>query len=135
MANWASKTIVRSNYRAGAHGAGMINSPVWRQNPATERLMTIARVILINVAEGNSGDAERVWKEECAPLMQRQVGCRSEKLMRSLDRPDLYISYAEWESMEDVERYRSGTDHKTIQSEVRDLDGARAVVWCYEILD
>ncbi len=97
--------------------------------------MTIARVILINVAEGDSGDAERVWKEECTPLMIRQKGCRSEKLMRSLDRPDLYISYSEWDSMEDIERYRSGTDHDTIQSEVRALEGARAVVWCYEILD
>ncbi len=97
--------------------------------------MTIARVILINLANGKSGDAERVWKEECAPLMIRQKGCRSEKFMRSLDRPELYISYSEWDSMEDVERYRSGTDHKTIQSEVHALEGARAVVWCYEILD
>ncbi|MCH6588475.1 MAG: antibiotic biosynthesis monooxygenase, partial [Proteobacteria bacterium] len=57
---------------------------------------------------GGEGDAERVWKEECAPLMIRQKGCRSEKFMRSLDRPELYISYSEWDSMEDVERYRSG---------------------------
>ncbi len=97
--------------------------------------MTIARVILFNVANGDSGDAERVWKEECAPLMIRQKGCRSEKLMRSLDRPELYISYSEWDSMEDVEHYRTGADHKTIQSEVNALQGARAVVWCYEILD
>ena len=58
--------------------------------------MTIARVILINLASGKSGDAERVWKEECAPLMIRQKGCRSEKFMRSLDRPELFISYSEW---------------------------------------
>ena len=97
--------------------------------------MTIARVILINLAEGDSGDAERVWKEQCAPLMIRQQGCRSEKLMRSLDRPDLFISYSEWDSMDDIERYRSSTDHATIRSEVYALPGARAVVWCYDILD
>ena len=97
--------------------------------------MTIARVILINLAEGDSGDAERIWKEECSPLMARQQGCHSEKLMRSLDRPDLFISYSEWDSMEDIEGYRAGADHATIQSESRALQGARAVVWCYEILD
>jgi heme-degrading monooxygenase HmoA len=97
--------------------------------------MTVARVILINVAQGKAEDAERVWKEQCAPLMGRQAGCRSEKLMRSLDRPDLYISYSEWDSMDAVNRYRESTDHETIQGETRALQGARAVVWCYEIVD
>ena len=66
--------------------------------------MTVARVILINVPEENAIEAERVWKAQCAPLMARQQGCRSEKLMKSLDRPGLYISYAEWDSLEDIDR-------------------------------
>ncbi len=97
--------------------------------------MTVARVILINVPEENAIEAERVWKAQCAPLMARQQGCRSEKLMKSLDRPGLYISYAEWDSLEDIDRYRESTDHETIQSETRALQGARAVVWCYQIID
>ncbi len=97
--------------------------------------MTIARVILINVPEENRQNAERVWKTECAPLMIRQRGCLSEKLMQSLERPEIYISYSEWDSMNSIDRYRESTDHETIQSEVRALQGARAVVWCYEILD
>ena len=97
--------------------------------------MTVARVILINVPEANTDDAERVWKAECAPLMVRQQGCNSEKLMKSLDRPGLYISYSEWDSRDDIDRYRKTTDHDTIQSETRTLQGARAVVWCYEIID
>lgn len=55
--------------------------------------------------------------------------------MRSTDRPDLYISYSEWDSMADIERYRTTTEHETIQSEVRAIQGSRAVVWTYEILD
>ena len=97
--------------------------------------MTVARVIMINVPEANAMEAERVWKTDCAPLMIRQRGCRSEKLMKSLDRPGLYISYSEWDSLEDIDRYREGNDHDTIQSETRALQGARAVVWCYEIID
>ncbi len=97
--------------------------------------MTVARVIMINVPEANAMEAERVWKTDCAPLMIRQRGCRSEKLMKSLDRPGLYISYSEWDSLEDIDRYREGTDHETIQSETRALQGARAVVWCYQIIE
>ena len=97
--------------------------------------MTIARVILMNVPPESSEQAERVWKEECAPLMVRQKGCHLEKLMKSLDRPGLYISYSEWDSRDDIDRYREGTDHATIQSETRALQDARAVVWCYEIVE
>jgi heme-degrading monooxygenase HmoA len=97
--------------------------------------MTIGRVIMITVPPENAADAERVWKTECGPLMIRQKGCRSEKLMKSLDRPGLYISYSEWDSADDIDRYRESTDHETIQSETYALEGARAVVWCYEIID
>ena len=97
--------------------------------------MTIGRVIMITVPPESVEEAERVWKTECAPLMVRQQGCRSEKLMKSLDRPGLYISYSEWDSAEDITRYRESTDHETIQSETHALQGARAVVWCYEIID
>ncbi len=97
--------------------------------------MTVARVIIINVPEANTQDVERVWKSECAPLMVRQQGCQSEKLMKSLERPGLYISYSEWDSAEDIDRYRESNDHETIQSETRALQDARAVVWCYEIID
>lgn len=97
--------------------------------------MTIGRVIMITVPPETAQDAERVWKTECAPLMVRQKGCRSEKLMKSLDRPGLYVSYSEWDSTEDIDRYRTSTDHKTIRSETYALEGSRAVVWCYEIID
>ncbi|HSR55158.1 MAG TPA: antibiotic biosynthesis monooxygenase family protein [Alphaproteobacteria bacterium] len=97
--------------------------------------MTVARVILINVPEEKRKEAERVWKTECAPLMVRQQGCLSEKFMKSIDRPELYISYSEWDSMDSINKYREGADHKIIQSETRGLQGARAVVWSYEILE
>jgi heme-degrading monooxygenase HmoA len=97
--------------------------------------MTIARVIIIKTPDEKFSDAERIWKSQCAPLMQKQKGCRMEKFMRSTEQRDLYISYSEWDSVADIENYRSTTEHDTIQSEVRAIQGSRAVVWTYEILD
>jgi heme-degrading monooxygenase HmoA len=97
--------------------------------------MTIARVILINDPGDKPETAERIWKTQCAPLMTRQKGCLVEKLMHSLDRPELYISYSEWESLDAIEEYRKTTEHDTIKSEIRALQGARAVVWVYEIME
>ncbi len=96
--------------------------------------MTIARVIIIKAPEEKNKEAERMWKEHCAPLMRRQKGCQSEKFMRSTENPDLYISYSEWDSIADIDRYRESTEHKTIQSETRAIQGSRAVVWTYEVL-
>lgn len=97
--------------------------------------MTIARVIILKTPDKKFSDAERIWKSQCAPLMRRQKGCRLEKFMRSTDQADLYISYSEWDSMADIDRYRTSTEHQTIQSETRALQGSRAVVWTYEILE
>jgi heme-degrading monooxygenase HmoA len=97
--------------------------------------MTIARVIIIKAPEEKFKEAEQIWKEDCAPLMRRQKGCRAEKFMRSLDHPDLYISYSEWDSQEDIDNYRNSEDHKKIRTESRALQGSRAVVWTYEILN
>ncbi len=57
-----------------------------------------------------------------------------DSIMRSTENPDLYISYSEWDSIDDINRYRESTEHKTIQSETRAIQGSRAVVWTYEIL-
>jgi len=97
--------------------------------------MAIARGIIIKTPDKKFSDAERIWKSQCAPLMQKQKGCRVEKFMRSTESPDLYISYSEWDSMDAIEGYRATTEHATIQSEVRAIQGSRAVVWTYEILD
>ena len=45
--------------------------------------MSIIRLIHIQLDPSENEKAERVWKAECAPLMIRQQGCISEKLLRS----------------------------------------------------
>ena len=41
--------------------------------------MPIVRLIHVNVDPGQAADAERIWKEDCGPLMIGQKGCSSEQ--------------------------------------------------------
>ncbi len=94
--------------------------------------MPIVRLIHVKVDPGQSAEAEKIWKEDCAPLMIRQPGCLSEQLLKCIDAPGEYISYSEWDSQEAIDRYRASDDHKKIQSHSRTLQGAQAVVKRYQ---
>ncbi len=97
--------------------------------------MPIIRLIHISVDPSQTVEAERIWKDDCAPLMIRQQGCASEQLLKCIDAPGEYISYSEWESQEAIDRYRESDDHKTIQSHSRGLQGARAEVKRYDTIE
>ena len=97
--------------------------------------MPIVRLIHVNVDPNQSAEVEKIWKEDCAKLMIRQQGCISEQLLKCIDAPGEYISYSEWESQDDIDRYRESDDHKQIQSHARKLQGARAVVKRYEPIE
>ena len=96
--------------------------------------MSIVRLIHVKVDPGQAAEAERIWKEDCAPLMIQQKGCRSEQLLKCQDAPGEYISYSEWESQADIDAYRDSAAHKQIQSHSRGLQGAQAVVKRYELV-
>jgi len=93
--------------------------------------MSIIRLIHIQLDPSENEKAERVWKTECAPLMIQQQGCTSEKLLRS-KAGDEFISYSEWESEKDIERYMNSDAHKEIVRHSRGLKGAKAVVKLYD---
>jgi heme-degrading monooxygenase HmoA len=78
--------------------------------------------------------AERIWKTECATLMISQKGCISEKLLRARGRGE-FISYSEWETEADIERYTSSAAHKQIVSHTRGVKGASAVVKLYDLVN
>jgi heme-degrading monooxygenase HmoA len=96
-------------------------------------MSSIIRLIHIKVDPSAIGEAERVWKTECAPLMIQQKGCLSEKLLRGHD-PGEFISYSEWESEADIERYRNSDAHKEIVGHARALKGAKADVKLYDLV-
>lgn len=97
--------------------------------------MSIVRLIFVKVSPKDVPAAERVWKEDCAPLMIKQKGCLSEKLLKSLDVPGELISYAEWDSQASIDRYLASADHQEIKKHARGLRSEQApVVKCYELV-
>ena len=95
--------------------------------------MSIIRLIHIRIDPSEREKAERVWKTECAPLMIQQKGCISEKLLRGREGGE-FISYSEWETEDDIERYRASDAHKEIVRHARGLKGAEAVVKLYDLV-
>ncbi len=96
--------------------------------------MSVVRLIHVNVDPNHAAEAERIWAENCAPLMIQQKGCRSEQLLKCDDVPGEYISYSEWESQADIDAYRESEAHKQIQNHSRLLQGAKAVVKRYQVI-
>ena len=77
--------------------------------------MAIVRLIFVNLNPADGPAAERLWKEECAPLMITQDGCLSEELLKSLEAPGEYISYSVWENQAAIDRYRASDAHQQIK--------------------
>ena len=77
--------------------------------------MAIVRLIFVTVKPEDGAAAERLWKEECAPLMIKQAGCLSEELLKSVEVPGEYISYSVWENQESIDRYRASPAHEEIK--------------------
>jgi len=96
--------------------------------------MAVVRVIQVNVDSSQIAEAERIWKEDCAPLMIQQKGCLSEQLLKCEDEPGEYISYSVWESQADIDAYRESEGHEQIQSHWRQLPGAKAIVKRYQVV-
>jgi heme-degrading monooxygenase HmoA len=93
--------------------------------------MNIARLIFVKVDPADAEKAERTWKEHCAPLMIKEPGCVSEKLLKCLDEPGELISLSEWDSEASIERYRCGAAHEEIKKHASSLPSTRPVVKRY----
>ena len=97
--------------------------------------MAIVRLIFVTVKPEDAEAAERVWKQDCAPLMIKQKGCQSEDLLKSSEAKGEYISYAEWDSQASIDRYLASKDHQTIKQHAAGLKTKSApVVKCYTLV-
>jgi heme-degrading monooxygenase HmoA len=83
--------------------------------------MPIARLIYVTVAPSDAGEAERLWKQDCAPIMIQQEGCLSEELLRCTDAPGEYISYSEWQDEPAIQRYDGSEAHRQIEERTKRL--------------
>ena len=96
--------------------------------------MSIVRMIVTTVPAGMGNQAERNWKEKCAPLMIKQPGCLSERMLRSKDNPGEYISYAEWDNEENIRTYLKSADHQEIKRHNTNITGAKVVVKEFDVV-
>ena len=94
--------------------------------------MSVIRMIHTTFPPEMAAQAERNWKEQCAPIMIRQPGCLSEQLLRCKDNPGEYISCSEWDSEESIQKYLQSEDHQEIKRHNRNITGAKVVVRHYE---
>jgi heme-degrading monooxygenase HmoA len=95
----------------------------------------ITRMIIVKVPPDKAGEAEQLWKQECAPLMIKEPGCVSEQFLRNRENPGEFISLSTWESQEAIDNYRKGEAHKEIQRHSRALMNVSKVeVKSYEIV-
>lgn len=95
----------------------------------------IIRMIVVDVPKEQAAEAERLWKEECAPLMIKQRGCLSEQFLRGRENPGEFISLSMWEDQLAIDLYRSSDAHKQIQQHSRALMGvAKVEVKTYEVV-
>ena len=74
----------------------------------------ITRMIIATVPPEKAAEAERIWKQGCAPLMIQQPGCLSEEFLRNRENPGELISLQNWESQEAIEKYRAGDAYQEI---------------------
>lgn len=95
--------------------------------------MPIVRLIYVTVKPDQVDQAVDLWKNHCAPLMIQQPGCLSEKLLQCVDAAGEFISYSEWDTQENIDKYRSSQAHAEIQRHARGLQGGRATVKRYEV--
>jgi len=95
--------------------------------------MPIVRLISVTVKNDQVKQAVDLWKNHCAPLMIKQPGCLSEKLLECVDAPGEFISYSEWDSQQNIDKYRKSEAHAEIQKHARGLQGGQASVKRYEI--
>ena len=95
--------------------------------------MPIVRMIYVTVRNDQVKQAIELWKNHCAPLMIQQPGCLSEKLLECTDAPGEFISYSEWDTQSNIDKYRSSEAHAEIQKHARGRQGGRATVKRYEV--
>lgn len=91
----------------------------------------IIRHVIVKAPVTQSAEIQRLWKQDCAPLMIEQHGCIREELLRGLDDPGEFISVAEWADQAAIDRYLASPVHEQIRNLTRGVTGAAATVKTY----
>jgi quinol monooxygenase YgiN len=95
----------------------------------------ITRMVIVTVPKEKTAEAERIWKQECAPVMIQQHGCMNEEFLRNRDNPCEFISLQSWQDQKAIDAYRAGPGHQDILKHTRGLMGVSKVeIRNYEVV-
>jgi len=95
----------------------------------------ITRMIYVSVPTEKTGEAVRLWKDDCAPLMIKQPGCLSEEFLHGREKTGEFISVSTWEDQAAIDKYRKSEAHASIQKHTRALmNVAKVEVKTYEVV-
>ena len=94
----------------------------------------IMRFIVVTAAPDKAAEIEKLWKQECGPLMIKRPGCLREELLRCREDPGEFISVAEWENQKAIDAYLASAEHRQIKEHTRGVTGMAATVKTYELI-
>jgi heme-degrading monooxygenase HmoA len=97
-------------------------------------MSNIVRFIVVKTTPDKAATIEKMWNQECGPLMLKRPGCISEELVRCFEDPGEYISISEWESRQAIDAYLASPEHQEIKRHTRGVTGAAATVKTYEVI-
>ncbi len=95
---------------------------------------TLMRFIVVKASPNKASEIERLWKQDCGPLMRKIPGCLREELLRCVEEPGEYISVAEWKDKASVDAYLASPEHQEIKKHTRGVTGMAASVKTYQVV-
>ena len=84
----------------------------------------VTRMIFITVTPEKVAEAERIWKNECGPLLMKQRGCMTHLFMRSRENPHKFVSLSHWATPQAIDEYAASAAREEISSYTRGVLGA-----------
>ena len=97
-------------------------------------MSSIVRFIIVKASPDKASEIERLWNQECGPLMRKVPGCLREELLRCVEEPGEYISISEWKDRVAIKAYLASAEHQEIKKHTRGVTGMAATVKTYELV-
>lgn len=97
-------------------------------------MANIVRFIVVKASAEKAAEIERLWNQDCGPLMRKIPGCLREELLRCVEEPGEYISVAEWRDQKAIDAYLASPEHKEIKNHTIGVTGMAATVKTYVLV-
>ena len=94
----------------------------------------IVRFIMVKTSPDKASEIERLWNQECGPLMRKLPGCLHEELLRCVEAPGEYISISEWKDQRAIDAYLASTEHQEIKKHTKGATATAVTVKTYELV-